>query len=118
MLGMHVMRTKEGRKDIHAALVKYAPVAPTDVVCDFACSTKPYLMTREPHLFRRTRFWLDQFHKNPHKCLPYYDPDDYYALELFNTSMQEQWHVTSDLLHVAAHQMSLESTCFLMQLLR
>ncbi|TEB19515.1 hypothetical protein FA13DRAFT_1758119 [Coprinellus micaceus] len=60
-----------GRNDVFSAMVTRWPIAPEQVVYDFACALGPYCMLREPEFFKNTLFAIDDFHAKDHtKCSP------------------------------------------------
>ncbi|TEB10932.1 hypothetical protein FA13DRAFT_1759730 [Coprinellus micaceus] len=64
--GFHHMPTSEGRNDVFSAMVTRWPIAPEQVVYDFACALGPYCMLREPEFFKNTLFAIDDFHAKDH----------------------------------------------------
>jgi len=69
--GFHCIPKAEGRNDVFSALYTHWKTAPDWVVYDFACSSAPYCMTREPEFFKNTRHGIDDCHSSGHtKCSP------------------------------------------------
>jgi hypothetical protein len=57
--------------DVFSALLTCWPKAPKTMVYDFACTLKPYCMTRKPDFFADTLFAINSFHAKGHtKCAP------------------------------------------------
>jgi len=67
--GFHCIPNAEGRNDVFSALYTHWRIAPKWVIYDFACSSGPYCMAREPDFFKNTRQAIDDCHSNGHtKC--------------------------------------------------
>jgi hypothetical protein len=69
--GTAVMYAPEGRKDVMKVLYERLPQVVLDnltVIYDFACQAAEYCISREPKMFCMTKFVIDRFHSNNHKC--------------------------------------------------
>jgi hypothetical protein len=67
--GFHCIPKAEGRNDVFSAIYTHWKKAPDWIIYDFACSSGPYCMTREPDFFKDTRHGIDDCHSSGHtKC--------------------------------------------------
>jgi hypothetical protein len=78
--GRSVMFAPEGRKDLFKVLYERLPQAVLDsltVIYDFACQAGEYCISREPKMFCLTKFLIDRFHSNNHKCASFWKLHSY-----------------------------------------
>ncbi len=80
------MKGSEGRRDLFNVLHEYYPSKELQQLCviyDFACNANEYALNREPELFKKTRWFVDNFHKSGnHKCSDIHSLRHYQFLDL------------------------------------
>ena len=66
--GYHLVSRSEGRKDAFASAYQFMNEAPAHIYYDYGCALSNYCLNCEPHFFRNTRFWIDNFHSHNDVC--------------------------------------------------
>ena len=112
--GYHIISGSEGRKDPFASAYQYMENAPDHIWYDFSCSLCEYALNREPHFFRETRFWLDEFHSYHHTCGDNHKSQRVADVPHPNTSVCEQFNsYLKNFLYFQTHQTQSHFTFFL-----
>lgn len=90
VVGWHIMRHGEGRRDAILSLYKYMEEPPDLVICDFGCMLHESSMNWVPHFANSIQFGIDTLHKFGHTCSEHFGVRHLTGLHTSNTSLAEQ----------------------------
>lgn len=90
IVGHHVIKDSEGKRDIVMPLYEFMKTAPAVVFVDFACQAEESSLNWLGEFFRHTRWYHDTFHGYAHKCSSRFSCKGLHDIPDANTSMMEQ----------------------------
>ena len=114
--GYHLISGSEGRKDVFASAYQFMNEAPAHIYYDYSCALSDYCLNREPHFFRNTRFWIDNFHLHNHVCGDNHKPARVEGIQHPNTSICEQFNSYLSCFKYFCNHLTQSHFCFLLQI--
>lgn len=92
VVGFHVYKHGEGRRDPLMSLYKFKYDAPSQVFIDCACLSEESALNWLPEFFIKTQFFHDVFHGFAHVCSRRYSHKFQTHMSGYNTSIMEQFN--------------------------
>lgn len=90
IIGYHIIKHGEGRRDPLFTLYRFKEVAPKVVYIDFSCGAEESALNWLPEYFGHTEFYHDAFHGYGHICSQRFTSSRLLSLRHLNTSIMEQ----------------------------
>lgn len=96
IIGFHVMKHGEGRRDGIYPPFRFMEVPPKTVFGDYVCGWEETAMNMLPEFYSSVQFFHDVFHGCTHKCSPRFSGRRLNEFASVNTSVMEQVSDASD----------------------